>query len=383
MKILVTSLGYPTKSTIDFVFVDQLCRALADYGINVTIIAPQSLGKILFRGYPRTIFKQEIVTIKSNRMTLYRPYYVSFGNVKYLKKINDIFFNFSVNWTANRLKINPDVCYGHFWAAVYSLSHYARKKSIPLIASSGEEEVTFHKKLSPSKKSQFLKSICGVISVSSKNRLECIDAGLATYENSIVIPNSIDSGLFYQRDKTVVRKKYGFSKDDFIVAFVGQLIDRKGVRILSKSLERLCDSSVKAFFIGSGPIDPSYSNILHKGMISHDLLPEYLSCADVFVLPTLNEGCSNAIIEAMACGLPIISSDRPFNYDILSSDNSILIDPENSKEIANAIRRLKDDVGLREKLASGSLLKAQELSLDQRVKKIISFIESRINNVKR
>ena len=71
----------------------------------------------------------------------------------------------------------------------------------------------------------------------------------------------------------------------------------------------------------------------------HDVIAEYLNCADIFVSPTLAEGCSNSIVEAMACGLPIISSDLPFNHDILDEKNSILLDPVEVNEIALAIRK--------------------------------------------
>ena len=104
-----------------------------------------------------------------------------------------------------------------------------------------------------------------------------------------------------------------------------------------------------------------------------------MNCADIFVLPTLHEGCCNAIIEAMACGLPIVSSDRDFNHDILDETCSILIDPTNTKEIAKAIKTLKENKSLRDKLSQGAIDKSQTLTIDRRAKKIIDFINQRSN----
>lgn len=71
----------------------------------------------------------------------------------------------------------------------------------------------------------------------------------------------------------------------------------------------------------------------------------------MFCLPTLNEGCSNAIVEAIACGLPIISSNLPFNDDILDSSNALLVNPESVDDIASAIKQLMDNSDLKTKVS--------------------------------
>lgn len=84
---------------------------------------------------------------------------------------------------------------------------------------------------------------------------------------------------------------------------------------------------------------PDCEGILFMDGLPHHEIVYYLNCADVFVLPSLAEGCPNSVIEAMACGLPIISSNLPFNFDILSKEVAILINPRDVDEIANAIKK--------------------------------------------
>ena len=124
----------------------------------------------------------------------------------------------------------------------------------------------------------------------------------------------------------------------------------------------------------SGSIDSSEANIIHAGPVKPEDMPFFLSAADVFALPTLNEGCSNAIIEAMACGLPIITSRLPFNYDILSSQDALLVDPNDVNEIRDAVIRLKEDSEYRKRLGHSALERARGLSLDGRAQKIIAWI---------
>lgn len=89
--------------------------------------------------------------------------------------------------------------------------------------------------------------------------------------------------------------------------------------------------------------------------MKHNKVPVYMCCCNAFVLPTLAEGCCNAVIEATACGLPIISYDLPVNHDILNRENAILIDPNSVSEISDAIRTLKENESLREELSRKSL----------------------------
>jgi glycosyltransferase involved in cell wall biosynthesis len=79
---------------------------------------------------------------------------------------------------------------------------------------------------------------------------------------------------------------------------------------------------------------------LFKGGVTHQEVPELLSAVDIFVLPTLNEGSCNAIFEALACGLPVVSSDIPAIKEQLNEKNSILCDPKNIDEIKNSILTL-------------------------------------------
>ena len=92
----------------------------------------------------------------------------------------------------------------------------------------------------------------------------------------------------------------------------------------------------------------------------------------------MNEGCSNAIVEAMACGLPIISSNRAFNDDILDAECSIRVNPVDVDEIHEAIQKLVSDPISREKMSEAAIKKAENLTLSVRAQNILAYIENRI-----
>jgi len=161
-----------------------------------------------------------------------------------------------------------------------------------------------------------------------------------------------------------------------VVAFVGHFIERKGVTVLSNVLNQLDD--VYSIFIGSGVEEPQCKNILFKGTVPHEKVHVYLNAADVFILPTSAEGCCNAIIEAMACGLPIVSSNQPFNDDILNIENSIRLDVKDVVAVRQAIVFLRDNPGVRNRMSKTALISAANLNIRQRAQNIIDFMESKI-----
>lgn len=375
MNIAVISPNFPYGKSISFVFVEQLCREFVDMGHNVIVISPQSLTYALMRRKPLAPRQYSFTTKKGSHIKVYRPYYLSFSNSKFSVKQ----FNRSVNRTLNSIdNYGFDIVYGHFWESAFAGLNYAKKKAIPLFAVAGEDYVIFDRYIKQKEKETLSRYVKACICVSTKSKEESVTHGLISEKDCIIIPNAINPSLFYKKDKYKLRSNYKIDKDDFIVAFVGQFTNRKGTLRLSKALEEINNDIIKALFIGSGPEKPIYKNTIVNGTIKHDLLPDYLNMADAFVLPTLSEGCCNAIVEAMACGLPIISTDASFNWDILNESNSILINPNSIKEIKTGIERLYNDKELCNSLSEGALKTAKNLTLEKRAKRIIDFIQGKI-----
>ena len=95
------------------------------------------------------------------------------------------------------------------------------------------------------------------------------------------------------------------------------------------------------------------------------ILPEF----DVFVLPSLNEGISNTILESMASGLPVIATNAGGNPELVADgETGILVSPSDAEELANALRRYAEDPSLAAKHgARGRERAEQEFSVDRMI----------------
>ncbi|MBR4793312.1 MAG: glycosyltransferase family 4 protein [Bacteroidaceae bacterium] len=380
-SLLVCSDTYPTPTDPAFSFVGQLCEEFSRQGVKVTVLAPLSYTSHLVRGYPLHPRKRVYNIEGGQPITVLQPYTLTFG-MKF-KRLNDIILKWVMGRAIRKYGRSADAFYAHFWHNGYRLYPFAKKHKKPLFVATGEETILLGRSEPITEKKEFAEYVKGVICVSSKNQNESLELGLTSCDKCEVYPNSIDNKLFRKLNKEELRKKYGYSNDDFIVAFVGWFIDRKGPQRVAAAISRLAELPIKSFFIGKAShtenIIPDCPGILYKGEVMHDNLPDFLNMADVFVLPTLSEGCCNAIIEAMACGLPIISSNLPFNWDVLNSCNSIMVDPQNVDEIALALKTLFEDRNKCQKMSIAALESAKELTLEKRAKKILGFISSRMS----
>lgn len=369
MTILFLSVDYPDSKSSDFTFVKQLVDEIAYQGHTCVVVSPFSIVNKR-RTHPYLIEK----SIGKGNVILIRPNILTFSNIHVGSfYLSEFFHRYAIKRALEKLKLHPDVVYCHFWELGMEGVRYANKRGIKCFVASGESVIP---KFSNKYIEQMRKYVAGVICVSSKNRDESINAGLTTLDKCVVIPNAVNSTLFREINKEECRKKLGIKPETFVISYVGWFDERKGIKRVEKALSTIDDKDpVYSIFIGSGNMEPKISNIIFKGKLMHEEIPMYLNASDVFVLPTLKEGCCNAVVEAMSCGLPIVSSNLSFNWDVLDSSNSIMIDPTNIDEIRNAILLLKHNLVKREQLKRGALNRAKELTIENRAKAIIQFIQ--------
>lgn len=372
--------GYPKDDDPQFIFLAEIIRAIADQGIRCTVIAPHSLTNALLNKRKLRPFHWIDTTLQGNSIDIYQPRCLSVSNFKLFgKSISALLAKRATVKTFKKIRPDVDALYAHFWNSGVVAGEIANKYNLPFFVATGESQIWVNNQFSSAYIQKRMKNLKGVISVSTKNKNESLNLGLGADVPYIIFPNAVNISQFKPFDRVAAREVLNFPKDAFIISFVGAFIERKGPLRVLEAARKLEDPAIKIIFIGDGPQKPEGDEVLFASRISHEEVAQYLSASDVFVLPTLAEGCSNAIVEAMACGLPIISSDLEFNHDILDSENSILVNPDDIDSIAQAIYLVKENPSWCEKLSLDSLAKVNELSIEIRAQKIFRFLNENIS----
>jgi glycosyltransferase involved in cell wall biosynthesis len=159
-----------------------------------------------------------------------------------------------------------------------------------------------------------------------------------------------------------LRNQMGLDEDERVIVSVGRLSHEKGQADLIRAFSALRDRA-RLVIVGDGPDRPALErltrtlaldrSVIFAGLTSN--VAPYYAMADLFVLPSLSEGSPNALLEAMACSLPIVAT-RVGGVPEIASDGTtaLLVPPRQPLALAGAITRLLDDHGLSAQLGAAA-----------------------------
>jgi glycosyltransferase involved in cell wall biosynthesis len=194
-----------------------------------------------------------------------------------------------------------------------------------------------------------------------------------------IIRNGVNLQRFHpvenRQDFTRIREALGIAPDELMVTTVGAVMPRKGSDLLLGAWARLLESMPGVHLVFVGPrkdlqdsglrsysarmkqvIDNSGApgQVHFTGLVDH--VEAYLHASDVFVLPSQREGMPNSVLEAMACGVPVLIT--PFlglSDDLGKAGEHYLLAGFSPDSLADELRRLLQDAGLRQRLADTAL----------------------------
>ena len=214
----------------------------------------------------------------------------------------------------------------------------------------------------------------------------------------ITVHNGIDLNAFSPNIKSsICRKNMGLTEDDFVLLFSGRINREKGISELLDAFLSIKElSNIKLLVIGSSfyggsntedlfinslkeKIDCISNRVYFTGFIPYDRMPDYLSIADVSVIPSIwDDPFPTTVLEAQAMGLPIITTRRGGIPEEVSEENAILLETDEHfiENLANAILDLYQHPEKREAMAKASLERSKLFDKETYAKNFFSAIEN-------
>ncbi|WP_291994913.1 glycosyltransferase [Candidatus Accumulibacter sp. ACC003] len=182
-----------------------------------------------------------------------------------------------------------------------------------------------------------------------------------------ILHNGVDCDRFRPTaDRHALRRELQLPEHELIVATVANLTIIKNHASLLRAASRICsgsDRQVRFLFFGDGPERARLLALSRELGIAERIIlygttqqiDKYLPAVDLFVLPSRNEGLSNAILEAMACGVPVVATEVGGNSDLVSVGRTgYLCPPDDVNSLAGAMDSLLSDESMRSSMGYNS-----------------------------
>lgn len=230
----------------------------------------------------------------------------------------------------------------------------ARRLGIPIIATlRGFEAEYLGKPLIGTQIRQVLKNADGLICVSHFLKELALQHG-ADPDRIRVIHNAIDRTSFFPSDKSLARRQLGLPDAAPIVLSVGHLVVRKRHHVLIEAFAELSKTHPDAILliVGGESFESGYPDRLQNlvselglsgavrfiGNVAATDVAKYYHAADIFALGTQREGCCNAVLESLACGVPVITTPVGDNeYFVKDGLNGYIVPVDDNAAMAKAI----------------------------------------------
>jgi glycosyltransferase involved in cell wall biosynthesis len=205
-----------------------------------------------------------------------------------------------------------------------------------------------------------------LIAVSESERSVAVEAGIVPPDRVRLIHNAVDPDeVVLPADRAGLRRELGLSADAKVVGFTGRLAEQKAVDVLIDAFALVLPhvASAHLLVIGSGELEHELKEQVNRQELYDRIhflghrrdVPELLGVMDCFVLPSLYEGLSYSLLEAMAVGLPIVATRAPGNEGaIVDGESGFLVPMKDPGAIAGKVVQILTDNEIGRRIGQGA-----------------------------
>lgn len=216
--------------------------------------------------------------------------------------------------------------------------------------------------------------------VSNSEGLKQLAQKTDSHQKIEIIPNGVDIQMFKPAEEK--------QNECVRILSVSRLTPRKGLRYLIQAMKILAEKDIsqkiKLWVVGDGDEKNALEQLANElsishtikflGRISHENLAPYYSEADIFCLPSLNEGMSNTVLEALATGMPIVATKTGGTEELVrDGENGFFVAQKSAQDLAEKLKRLINNETLRKSFGQASRKRAEAMSWKNAAEKYVEL----------
>lgn len=246
----------------------------------------------------------------------------------------------------------PDVVLSYWlYPDAYGAMHAARRAGIPLVAGARGSDIRVRDVLSKRLTRSVVRHARRLLVVSQDLGRLAVRDYAADPRSVQVIPNGCDASIFRIGDRAAARAALEIAPDAEVVLYVGRLVPEKGLRELLSAYARLAEtrSALELVLVGSGPMeDELRSHAAHRpgmrirttGALAPARVAQWMTAANLVSLPSYSEGHPNVLVEALACGRPVVATPVGGIPEVVDPTCGELVPPRDAEALASGLDRV-------------------------------------------
>ena len=293
-----------------------------------------------------------------------------------IKRLKNPSFMFS-SFLKTKFKKGNDIAHAHHIIAALAMKNFSCKKILSIHGVYSKNIDQLYGKTISNISKKYEKIALNLVDAITVNSKEGYDYYTKMGFNVVQIPNAIDLNLIPKKSNKQFKNQ---------LIFAGRLSKEKGIEILLEAASQL-PNNYHLLIAGSGPLEEKVrklsdekTNLHYLGYQSKQNVLSLIRGSDLLIQPSLEEGISSTLLEAMACGTCVLGSDIEGISEVIENNKTgLLVEPNNSDELLNKILYLLPKKEKRLSMANEGLEKVKKYDWKIVGKLYLNFYESLLN----
>jgi len=245
----------------------------------------------------------------------------------------------------------PDIVLTYWlYPDAFGAAQVAARIGVPCISGARGSDLRARDRVSLALARSALAKSAHVLTVSEDLKRIAVRSFGVSGDCATAIANGCNVALFRRGDRLAARRALGLPAADRLVLYVGRLVAAKGLRELLRAWANIAqdDSRLRLAFVGDGVLHSELASaasaagmanrVVLPGSASPEQVARWMQACDVFCLPSHSEGYPNVLVEALACGRPIVGTAVGGILEIVDDDNGLLTPVGDVARLSEALR---------------------------------------------